>query len=117
MDRRFIWLAVLGVTVCSIAVGMFAYNMGLSQGLAAGSSAAAPPPAGVAYAWPRPWGFFPFAPFVFLFFWLFVFRVFAWRRYSGPWCAGGGRFDRRSSLDEWHRRAHEEMNAPSQNRV
>ena len=114
MDRRYGWLAILGVAVCSIAVGMFAYNIGLSHGFAAGSSAAAVPPGGVPYAWHRPWGFFPFAPFLFLFFWLFVFRMFAWRRYGGPWCYGGGPFERHSPLEEWHRRAHEQMNAPSQ---
>lgn len=112
MDRRYSWLAILGAVVFSIGVGMFAYNIGLSHGLATGSTVAAVPPGGVPYGWYRPWGFFPFAPFLFLFFWLFVFRMFAWRRHGGPWCSGRGPFDRHSQLDEWHRRAHEEMNAP-----
>jgi hypothetical protein len=111
MERRYSWLAIAGAAVFSIVVGMVAYNAGLSHGLAAGSGAGAVPPGGVPYGWHRPWGFFPFGPFLFLFFWLFVFRMFAWRGYHGPWRDRGGPFETESQLDEWHRRAHEQMNA------
>ena len=101
MNNRSVWRAVaLAVLVLAgaavIAVG--AYNAGMAAGTP------------YVYVWPRPWGFgfFPIFPIFFLLFFFFVVRGLLWR---GPWRGGRGpghggvppRFD------EWHRRAHEEM--------
>ena len=106
---------VLLGTLLALVVGVVAYNLGFSQGLA--QHVAAPPPG--AYPWPaHAWGvgFFPVLFFVLfwflalrLVFWGFVGRR-AWRygRGCGPgygYGYGGGGLP--PVFDEWHRRAHE----------
>lgn len=85
------WFVMVAVLVASLA-GFFAYNAGISQGLAQGAAAAAAQAAQAApgttpvpplppyywYGWHRPWGFgFPFF-FLFLFAWVFLFRGLCW---------------------------------------
>jgi hypothetical protein len=105
-----VFIGVLG----SLAIAVIAYNMGVSHGLAIGV-----PAAGGQY---HPWGFgfFPFAPFLFIFFWFFLLRGLFWggfhrRRWYYP-----GPYDVPLSFDEWHRRAHDRMSeraAPSEPEV
>jgi len=107
------WLpAVLGLFFAMI-VGIWAYDLGLSHGIA---QQLPPPPAG-AYPWAfyRPWGFGPFFPLVFLAFWFFVLRIFFFR--GGPWRRGWrGYYDDGQHVppmfEEWHRRAHERSSQP-----
>ena len=115
MNNRSVWraaaLAVL-VLAGAAAIAIGAYNAGMAQGFVESGRVLAAPPAGTqyVYVWPRPWGFgfFPIFPIFFLLFFFFVVRGLLWR---GPWRGGRGpghggvppRFE------EWHRRAHEEM--------
>jgi len=107
------WLpAVFGLFFATIA-GFWAYDLGLSHGIA---QQLPPPPAG-GYPWAfyRPWGFGPFFPLFFLAFWFFVLRIFFFR--GGPWRRGwrgyyGDRQDVPPVFEEWHRRAHERNNQP-----
>jgi hypothetical protein len=107
MDNRtrFRWAVVAGAIVLCAIAGMFAYNLGLSEGLArAGSD----PGAAVSAArWHRPW-IFPFFPgLLFVFLWFVVLRALWW---GGPYRRGYGwhgpnRFSH-DVFDEWHRQAH-----------
>ena len=101
------WIIALLVLTVAVAVGAVAYNVGLSQGLAQVGSAAA---AQGSYpdGWHRHWGFGFLFPLFFFAFWIFLFRGFYWRPW-GPWYYGRPRF--RDDFEEWHRRAHERMNA------
>jgi len=118
MNGRFAWRALLLALIAATVVGVLSYNAGVSHGLALAPATAAAPPAGtVPYVFVRPWGWgfgWGFGPFFFLAVWFLMFAVFRglfWggmyrRGWYGPgW--GGQRFD------EWHRRAHEEMNKKS----
>jgi hypothetical protein len=114
MEQRFRWLGLMMVAV-SIAVGVLAYQAGVSHGLAVTApGAGGGAPAVARYYW-YPWfGFFPFGIFI----WIFVLRFLFWggprRRWyyrHGPW--GGpydGPYEDPRSFDDWHRRAHERMN-------
>src|SRR5262249_54753961 len=116
MNGRFAWAALLFVVIAATAVGVVSYNAGVSHGLAIAPAAAGAPPAAVApYMYYRPWGWgWGFGPLFLLGFWFLMFaglRGLFWggmyRRhgYGGGW--------RRNAFDEWHRRAHEEMNKTS----
>src|SRR5262245_7272048 len=113
-ESRNRWIFGIAAMVMLVAFTVVAYNVGLSEGLAraaASVSAAAPSAPGAPYyGWHRPWGFgFGFLfPLLFFMVWIFLFRGFYWRPW-GPWYYGRPRF--RDDLDEWHRRAHERMNA------
>jgi hypothetical protein len=105
----------------ALVVGVIAYNLGFSHGLAQQL------PAGTAgpYPWPyRPWGF----GFGFLLPLLFVFLLLRVLWWGGPWRRGwhggyGGYYERGCypagapgvppAFDEWHRRAHERDQQPS----
>jgi hypothetical protein len=113
------WTIGLLVVAVSVAAGLIAYNLGLSQRVAEATIAAAttatppnapptayPYPYAYPYGWHRPWGFGFLFPFVFLFFWVFIARSFWWR---GGWYAGGPRLYQ-DRFDEMHRRAHDRMN-------
>jgi hypothetical protein len=100
-NRMWFWVAVGVLALATLAgVSSYSYNLGLAQGLAENGRAI-----GVV---PRPWGlgfgFFPFFPFLFIFFWILVLRGLFWR---GPWG-----YRRRyhdgvpPAFEEWHRRAH-----------
>lgn len=111
MDRRLRWAGAGLALMAAAVVGILSYNAGVSHGLAISPSLASAPTAVLPYGGYRPWGWgFGFAPLLFLFFWLFVFRMLLWgggwrRRYGygrGGWAPG--------AFDEWHRRAHEQMN-------
>jgi len=110
--------AVLLVTA-AIGAGMYGYNVGIAQGIAQSAAAAQTggQPAPVMF-YPRPWGFgfgfFPFAPLLFIVFWILIFRGLFWR---GRWGRGYGYGYRCGyggvppAFDEWHRRAHEQAAA------
>jgi hypothetical protein len=120
------WAALFGMLLLSVGIGFMAYNAGLSHGLAQvaitqGQAAPAPGPVPYpypyAYGWHPFWGFgygFHIFPFLmFLFFWIFISRLFWW---GGPWRRGGygyGCYGRRyggpDAFDDWHQRAHERM--------
>jgi hypothetical protein len=106
MGHRSRVLTFIGVLFVALAAGALGYNIGLSHGLAA-----TVPAAGVAGAAPymfyRPWGFgFGFGPLLFLLLFFFLFRMVLWGGVYGR----RGRCNGSSRLDEWHRRAHEQMN-------
>jgi hypothetical protein len=103
---------VLIGTLLALLVGVVAYNLGFSQGLA--QHVAAPPP-GAYYPW-HPWGFGFFPIFFFILFWFFALRLLFWGvagrgwRYGRGWGHGYGYGPGGGPppfFDEWHRRAHE----------
>jgi hypothetical protein len=107
---------VLGIVLVA-GVGFYTYNLGVAQGIAESSRAAAPG-AGVAPVpyWPRPWGFgffpfFPIFPLLFFFLFFFVLRGLFWRGAWGRGCWGPGYYRYHDGVppafEEWHRRAHE----------
>jgi hypothetical protein len=101
--------ALFFAAIVGLAVGTWAYNLGLSHGLAE----RLPPPSAGAYPWAyyRPWGFGPFFPLLFLLFWFaalrFLFRGGPWRRGWGGYYGGRLPHDVPPMFEEWHRRAHE----------
>src|SRR5262245_40505558 len=105
-------VALLAVLVIAGA-GFYGYNVGVAHGVtqsaALAERAAAAPGTPVVF-YPRPWGygfgFFPFAPLFFIFFWILIFRSLFWRgpRWGrgygyGYGCAPGGV---PPAFDEWH---------------
>jgi len=116
------WAIVALAIVAAVAIGGTAYQAGVSHGLALNPPAAAAPPAanGAPSAQP-PYPYYPYpyrygpwrggsflGPVLFVFFWIFLFRLVfwgafgrrRWRRDPDYW------LDR---FDDWHRRAHERM--------
>lgn len=118
MDRRFRWMVALLGLIVAVGVGVLSYNAGVAHGIAVSPAiAAAPGAAAIPYGWYRPWGFGLFGPVFFLLFWFLVFGVFSRIWWAGSyrhrrWSAAGG-CGSPAGLDEWHRRAHEEMKKPS----
>jgi hypothetical protein len=124
MNGRIIWklLSVLLVLVCIVAVGAFAFNAGMAQGLAADGKALAPSQGYAPFAYHHM--FFPFLPFGFvvgglLFPLLFVCLIFALIRgifghhHSGAeWHHRHWDKDFPPMFDEWHRKAHESQTPP-----
>jgi hypothetical protein len=115
MDNRsgFNWLMGALVVVMLAVIGVYAYNLGVAQGIAeSGRLAAAPGAAAPVVVWGRPWGFgfFPIFPLLFLVFWFVVLRGLLWRgRWYGRGCGYGGV---PPAFDEWHRRAHARQGVP-----
>jgi hypothetical protein len=111
MGHRFGWVAAAVVAVIALGVGAVGYNIGVSHGLALAAPAAGAPGGAVPYVLYRPWGFgFGFGPLFFLVLFFFVLRPLLWggfyrRRWRhAQWYGVPPRFE------EWHRRAHEQMN-------
>ena len=108
LHGRYGWALGLTLLVLTVAAVAISYNAGVSHGLAQAATAAGTttlPPG--AYRWHGPWGFFPFFPLLFIFFWVFLFRAVWWGRGPrGPYGYGPSEHDR---FDEWHRRAHDQM--------
>ena len=108
--RRRGWVVFLAVAIFATLVGVFAYNAGVTQGIAQAGQAAGAPGMFVPYGWHRPWGFGFFFPFLFFGLWFLALRGLFW---GGGWrhhrCYGGGYYDLPPAFDEWHRRAHERM--------
>jgi hypothetical protein len=102
---------LLAVLVAMSVIGVFAYNAGVSHGLASRSARAAPGPTRYPY-WPRPWGFgfgffFPLL-FAFLALRLVFGGAFGHRRWhGGRGVLRRGSYDVPPAFDEWHRRAHQ----------
>jgi len=111
-SRAAFWIGALVAVLVAVGIGVLAYQAGVSHGLAlqlpaAGAAAAGPfyPP----YYWYRPWGFGLFGPVFFIVFWVVLLRAMFWRsraRWHRSYCTDGP-----SPFDDWHRRAHERMNA------
>jgi len=105
--NRYGWAAALAALLLSALVGVFAYNLGVSHGLAQVAVAEGTPSPFI-YGWHRPWGFGFGFPLLFLFFgWMLLSRRLWW----GPWHGRRyyGRYGVPPAFDDWHRRAHEQM--------
>ena len=115
MDRQFRWVAIVSAMLVAAVVGVLSYNAGVAHGLAISPALASAPAAAVPYWAYRPWGWgFGFGPvFFLLFFWLVMFRIFAWGGFRRRGWYARGAYDIPRDFDEWHRRAHEAMNKPS----
>ncbi len=119
MSTRFNWPLAIGGVLLAGAIGIVAYNAGVSHGLAmapaaaaAGPGAAAPAlPPGAApyyhYRWHRPWGFFPFGPLFSILLFILIARALFWRGYGPRW--RHGYYGMPPSFEDWHRREHERM--------
>ena len=116
MGHRSGWVAAVVVMVIALAVGAVGYDIGVSHGLAIAAPAAGAPGAAVPYMSYRPWGFgFGFGPLLFLLLFFGLFRSLLWRgAYRGRWHHAGARCVP-PRFEEWHRRAHEQMNNPPPN--
>lgn len=138
MNGRIVFRVLLGLLVVAVVagIGVYAYNAGVAQGLAANSEITAPGQAGAPFANPayggpyfyhRPFFGWGFGPLGCLFPLLGIFLVFALLRglfWRGPWGGGhgwkhfghygpGGK-DVPPPFEEWHRRAHETPAEPTQ---
>jgi hypothetical protein len=114
MGHRFGWVAAAVVAVVALAVGAVGYNIGVSHGLAMAVPAAGAPSVAVPYMWYRPWGFgFGFGPLFFLLLFFFVFRPLVWGGLYGRRWHHAYPGDVPPRFEEWHRRAHEQMNSQS----
>lgn len=116
-------LLVLVFLVAALGVGVYAYNMGVSQGLVE-SGKLVVPATGVApypyYGGPffmRPFGFgFGFLgclfPLLFFFLIFSLVRGFFWRGHMG-WHGMNGRWENGvpRRFEEWHEKAHESQSA------
>lgn len=120
MRRGFGLIGLVMTAILLAIVGVIAYNVGWSDGLAThvpDGAAAVPPP--YYYGYGPHWGFGIFGFFWFLFvvfvlFWLFRLAFFGRRPWGGGWGYKGGRgygmppgIDER--MQEWHKRAHGEQ--------
>jgi hypothetical protein len=114
MGHRFGWIGPIVVVVVALVVGAVGYNIGLSHGLAMGAPAAGAPWAGMPYMWYRPWGFgFGFGPLFFLLLFFFVFRPLLWGGFYRRRWSHAHPYEIPPRFEEWHRRAHEQMNNPN----
>ena len=123
MNKGTRWLVLAGALLLAAAVGFWAFQAGVAQGIEqSGKIAAAPsgtpgpyPYPYPYYGWHRPWGFgFFFGPLFFIAFWLILIRGVFWRRrawYGGPRGYGGG-CGPYGRFEEWHRQAHERERDP-----
>jgi hypothetical protein len=125
MRPRFGIFRLLAAVIVLAAVGIFAYNLGWSNGVAthlpAGAAGAPPYYYGAPFGAGLGFGFFGFLWFLLILFGVFwILRLaFFGRRYWGGgwggWGPGGGPGNpgptREERMREWHRRAHGE--APS----
>ena len=101
MNGRFGW-AVLLFVLMAAAVGVVSYNAGVSHALATNGNY-------------RPWGWgLGFGPIFLLGFWFLMLAAFRGLFWMGRYRrCGYGPGWRHDAFDEWHRRAHEEMNKKS----
>jgi hypothetical protein len=116
MNGRFALGTLLFVLLTAAVVGVVSYNAGVSHALAmAPAAAGTPPAAAVPFAYYRPWGFgWGLGPLFFLGFWFLMVGVFRGMFWGGMYRRHGyGPGWREHAFDEWHRRAHEEMNKKS----
>ena len=127
------WALVALAVVTAVVIGTFAYQAGVSQGIALqppaapapaapGGAQAAPapapyPPYGYRYYGPWRFGFFGFlGPLLSFVFFIFVMRAIFWGLFGCGWRRRWWYHDRYygpddgpSRFDDWHRRAHERM--------
>jgi hypothetical protein len=112
MGRRFGRVAAAVVAVIALAVGAVGYNIGVSRGLALAAPAAGVPGGAVPYVLYRPWGFgFGFGPLFFLVAFFFAFRALLWGGFYGRRWRHAQPYGVPPRFEEWHRRAHEQMNS------
>jgi hypothetical protein len=114
-----LWLVAL--LVGGAVIAGLAYNAGLAATATTSGAAAAAPPVW-AYGWHWGWGFgfiFPLVFFVLIF--ALLFRAIFWggrgygpRRWDGPYGPDGYVSRREAAFDEWHRRAHADAGAGTQ---
>ena len=84
------WLALVGLAIFGVVVGLLAYNAGYSHGLAH---------SGTAVTVVRDTGFFPLGFFAIFFLGMFVLRIFFWSSWRRRWP--------RDRFNDWHDRQHE----------
>ncbi len=114
----FRWFVLIAALLLVAAVGFWAYQAGVTHGIAQSSKIVAPtagpyPYPYPYYGWHRPWGFgFLFVPILFFIFFGVFARALFWRR---AWYGGGyGPCGPRGRFEEWHRQAHaREGDAPA----
>jgi len=127
MNGRIVFsvLLVLVIVVGAVGIGMYAYNVGIAQGMATTGKADVPPSAAVTpfqyYGMPylyRPFGMHGFGGFGFLscLFPLFIFFVFFGVMRMVFWRARWGGMHHRHweggvppMAEEWHRKMHEQQ--------
>jgi hypothetical protein len=116
------WLGGLFAVALVAMAGVYVYDLGVARGLAEGAAATGVGvQRGPFSGWWRPWGFFPFFPFLFIALWFLVLRGLFWRgpRYGRWWY---GRWDDWRDgvppiFEEWHRRAHDRQDGPAATKV
>ena len=114
MGHRFGWVAAVIVAVIALLVGALGYNIGVSHGLAMAAPAAGASGATVPYMWYRPWGFgFGFGPLFFVLLLFLVFRPLLWGGFYRRRWYHGHAYEIPPRFEEWHRRAHAQMNDPN----
>lgn len=122
------WAIVAFALLAAVAIGVVAYQAGVSEGVSlqpppvvtapAAPGGQATPPVAYDYRYYRPWRFGFFGPLFSVLFFVFVLRALSWGVFG--WGLGWGWRRRRwyydhpddygpSRFDEWHRRAHERM--------
>jgi hypothetical protein len=119
MNGRIFFRIILALVLVAglVGLGVFIYNTGVSQGLAASGKLVAPDGGAVPYApyapyFYRPWGF-GFFPFGFIFPLLFFLLIFAairgafFRGWRWGNRGGGGPDQVPPMFEEWHRKMHE----------
>jgi hypothetical protein len=107
MGHRFGWVIVV---VIALAVGAMGYNIGVSHGLGMAAPAAGAPGAAMPYLWYRPWGF-GFGPLFLVLLFFFVLRPLLWGGAYGRRWYYAHPYELPPRFEEWHRRAHEQMNS------
>lgn len=112
MGHRFGWIAGVTAVVIAVAAGAVGYNIGVSHGLAIAAPVAGGPGAIAPYMWYRPWGFgFGFGPLFFVLLFFLVLRPLLWGGFYRRGWRGAHPYEMSPRFEEWHRRAHEQMNA------
>jgi hypothetical protein len=106
---RYGWGFALAALLFGLAIAMFAYNLGVSDGVATGGAAGEVARRvqwgwhGAGVLWPLFW----------IAFFVFIWRGACWRRhywYGGPYRPYSyGPPPADDEFDQWHRRAHERM--------
>jgi hypothetical protein len=127
MNGRFVLgiLLVLVLLAGLVGIGVYAYNVGVTQGLAQSGKLVAPVTGVAPYPfYGRPFFFHPFGfgfgflgclfPLLFFFLVFSLFRGFWWRGHMG-WSGAHGRWGNGvpPRFEEWHRQAHGETQRQS----
>ena len=126
MNGRIVWRVLLALVLIAgvVGVGIYAYNVGVAQGLAASDKLVAPPVGAASYPYlpffhHRPFSYGLFGclfPLLFGLFVIVLLRSILWRGpmgwrhmgHHGPWDKGMP-----PMFEEWHRKMHEPQTGDS----